>query len=37
MGCRELEWGLYQLDQESGVTLDEMTADAVNKYGAIGW
>ena len=37
MGCRELEWAYDQLDNEKGVTLDEMTKDAVMKYGAIGW
>lgn len=37
MGCRELEWGYDQLDVEAGTTLDEMTKEAVMKYGDIGW
>jgi len=37
MGCREIEWAYDQLDNEKGVTLDEMTKEAVMKYGAIGW
>lgn len=37
MGCRELEWGYKQLDNEQGTTLDEMTDDAIMKYGDIGW
>lgn len=37
MGCRELEWGFDQLDNEQGTTLDEMTKEAVMKYGDIGW
>jgi|TARA_Y100000289_G_C3927929_1_gene154601 7-cyano-7-deazaguanine synthase in queuosine biosynthesis len=37
MGCRELEWGYEQLDNPVGVNLDDMTKDAVNKYGDIGW
>lgn len=37
MGCRELEWAYDQLDNEKGITLDEMTKDAVMKYGALGW
>ena len=37
MGCREVEWAFDQLYNECGVTLDQMTEEAVMKYGAIGW
>jgi hypothetical protein len=37
MGCCELEWGWEQLSSEVGTTLDEMTKDAMIKYGNIGW
>lgn len=37
MGCREKKWAFEQLDKERGTTLDEMTEDAVMKYGDIGW
>ena len=37
MGCKELEWGYEQLDNPKSMTLDEMTKEAVEKYGAIGW
>ena len=37
VGCQELEWGYEQLNNPKGVTLVEMTKEAVEKYGAIGW
>jgi hypothetical protein len=37
MGCKELDWAYNQLDSERGVDLDTMTAEAVMKYGDIGW
>jgi hypothetical protein len=37
MGCLEIEWAYKQLDKEQGMTLDEMTEDAVMNYGNIGW
>lgn len=37
MGCRELEYGYYQLDKEQGMTLDQIYQEAIWKHGAIGW
>jgi hypothetical protein len=37
MGCKEVDWAYDQMYNERGTSLDEMTKDAVMKYGAIGW
>ena len=37
MGCCELKWGWEQLSSKVGTNLDEMTKDAMIKYGNIGW
>lgn len=37
MGCHELAYGWDQLDNYTSVDLDTMTADAIAKYGDIGW